>query len=277
MRQSKFTLRMLLSAVAALIFSASISVAQPLRTEVHHSVYLGGIFLGGVVTTLDEGDGQYRIEAKARSNEYFSWMFEWIATGRSEGTKVAEAIVPQQHVHVSHWNDEKRKARIDFKPDGTVSFEASGKKKTNAKKYLLLDPGTVHNSVDPLSAILTVGNWLSSGKKCAGRVAVFDGRRRYNMLLSEKPAKLMHLSEYSAFSGMAEGCRVEIEKIGGFKREMSDFEKMQREVVIWVAAPLVGGPYVPVRMSVKTDLGQLEMHLTKIKSGDMQLVARNYE
>lgn len=247
------------------------------HTELHHSVYLGGIYLGGVTTTVEEDDSRYRIEARAQSNDIFSWMFEWIAVGTSEGVKKQGGIVPVQHTHDSRWNDKKRTANIDFKPNGTVSFEATGKKKRNPKKYLLLDPDTVHNSLDPLSAIMTVGNWLSQGRKCAGEVPVFDGRRRYNVRLFEKPAKFFRLSEYSAFNGMAQGCRVEVEKIGGFKRELSDFEKMQREVVIWVAAPLQGGPYVPVRMQVKTDLGHMELHLDRIKRGTLQLVARNYE
>lgn len=262
--------------IAFLILPSSSQVEAASLTKLHHSVYLGGLYLGGVTTKIREEDGSYRIETSADSNDTFSWMFEWIAKAESEGAVKNGIVAPAQHSHESKWNKKTRTANINFQPDGKVFFHTTGKPYDNPKKYVLLDPDTVHDSLDPMSAMLQVSSWLSEGRGCQGKVPVFDGRRRYDIRFSETPMKMISKSDYSVFRGLAQGCKIEVDKIGGFKRELSDFEKRQQEIVIWVAQPLEGGPFVPVNVTVNTGLGALVMHLDLVKRGAVQLVSKNY-
>jgi hypothetical protein len=79
------------------------------------------------------------------------------------------------------------------------------------------------------------------------------------------------------FEGSAVGCKIDVVKKGGFRRDMDSADKFNQEVVVWAAPPVAGGRVVPVRMQVDTEFGRMELHLDRYSEGPLRLVSRNLQ
>jgi len=244
-------------------------------TELKHSVYVGGLFLGSIDTEIGQDNDKYRIESVANTSKAFDWAFKWVAKGKTVGWLNGENVTPFLHKHESTWNKNIRSATMTYDPSGSVTVETTGKKSSDPNKYTPIDPDSLTNSIDPMSAMLLVANRLESGQGCNAEVPIFDGRRRYDVKLTEKDGRLFKPSRYSVFEGMAIGCKIEIVKKGGFKKGPDNYDRLVDEIVIWAAAPATGARVVPVRMQMETDFGSMELHLERYRDGPIQLVSRN--
>jgi|GEM_PF-6326986 len=255
-------------------FPASYSLAAE-KLDLVHSVYLGGIYLGRISTQIDQSDTTYKINSHAETSDTLSWLISWIAEGRSYGVIRNKILSPEQHIHESAWKKKKRGAVINYSTAGLVSYEQFGKKTTNSGKYTPILPASLHNSFDPMSVILQATMKLSDGKPCLGEYPVFDGRRRYNVVLSKGKERMFSPSAYSVFSGKAKGCKIDVVKKGGFKRNPEYELNEGEDLILWVGSPTKGARIVPVRMEVDTDLGAMELHLERYSEGTINLTSKN--
>ncbi len=260
-------------AISALTATSN-QIASAGTLKLEHSVYLGGLYMGGVRTAIEEKGGSYEMFSKATTNKSLDWMFKWVAEAQSTGKFNGTSITPSSHYHQSAWNDKKRGATLNYKSDGTVKADLVGKKYTDLKKYTPVEPETTKNSLDPMSMILAAFKKVQSGQGCTGTYPVYDGRRRYDVLLQDAGKKIFKKSRYSVFAGEASGCRIEMKQIGGFKRK-PDYQLPEgSELVIWSASPVEDGTAVPVRMQVLTDLGTMELHLERYSDGTVSLASK---
>jgi len=258
---------------AVQICAVNVSAMDNLRMT--HSVYLGGLFMGGVDTEIEQSPSNYAITTTAKTNENMSWMFSWVAKGATMGDITGIKVKPVQHSHLSSWKGKDRGVDIKYSAGGIVSYTVTGKKSNNPNKYTKLDPSAVHNSLDPMSMILAATLAFEKNNICEGSYPVFDGRRRYDVLLTDGGYRTFKKSNYSVFEGKAAGCKLDILEKGGFKKN-KDYElDKDTDVIIWVAAPVPGGRIVPVRMQVKTGFGSLELHLERYQYGAVKLASKN--
>ena len=96
------------------------------------------------------------------------------------------------------------------------------------------------------------------------REAVFDGRRRYNLVLDHLGQDFIQRNDYSAFSGSALRCRVKIERIAGFKRKTTRSKWRKTDgATLWIGRAFANFPPVPVRLALDTDLGGLRAYLVQ--------------
>ncbi len=272
--RSSFQRRLTFPFAAMFVFLAPQFSFAAEKLQIEHSVYLGGVYMGGVQTNIEQKDRTYQIFSEAKTNKTLDWMFKWAAKAQSNGKIKDNQLTPKQHVHHSVWNDKTRGAILNYSSDGSVKAELIGKKYTNLKKYTPVDPASTKNSLDPISLILAVALKMETVGGCKGVYPVYDGRRRYDVLLDDVGEKAFKASRYSVFAGNASGCRIDIDPKGGFKRNAETNLPDGTELVIWSAAPVAEGRIVPVRMQVVTDIGTMELHLERYSDGKVSLASR---
>lgn len=261
------------TAFAAGLLPAGAVVSEE-KLKLTHTVYMGGLYVGDVKTDIVQTDDSYSIETKAQSSDTFKWLFSWVAEGQSRGLIDGNRFSPKAHIHQSAWNKKKRGAFIEYSPTGEVTFEIVGKPNANLKKYTPLDLKSIHSSYDPMTVLLATATRLQNGEECVGNYPVFDGRRRYDIVLSEVGEKLFAPSEYSVFQGSAKGCKIKVDKKGGFNRNSAYDVTEARDLVLWTAAPAEGTRVVPVRMQVETEFGAIEVHLANYSQGKVKLASK---
>ncbi|WP_339631386.1 DUF3108 domain-containing protein [uncultured Sneathiella sp.] len=253
------------------------AIAAEKNSELHYTVYLGGLYLGGIETEIEQGDSQYKIESAANTSQAFNWIVSWFASGETEGLIGLDKFFPRQHQHKSTWNQNVRVVTMDYGKSGSVRVEKTTTRDEGPDRYTPINPASLTNSIDPMTAILTVTNQLDEGKGCTMRLPIFDGHRRYDAILSDVPSRYFKPTRYSVFSGNAIGCKLEFDRIGGFpvNQQQGLDANSDQDVVVWAGAPIEGGLIVPVRMQLKTRFGNMELHLDRYREGPMQLVSRN--
>ena len=265
--------------VFALLLLSRTASAMEDETDLHYSVYLGGLYLGGIETEVRQGKSSYKIESAARTNTAFNWVFSWFAQGETEGLVNLDKFFPRQHQHKSTWNDNVRLVSMDYAQSGEVRVEKTVTRSDPSDKLTPIDPGSLTNTIDPMTAILTMSSQLEKEKGCNARLPIFDGHRRYDVILSEKPARYFKPSRYSVFEGQAIGCKIDVVKKGGFRvnQESSRTAYSDQDVIVWVGSPIENGHVVPVRLRLETQFGVMEMHLDRYREGPLKLVSNNSE
>lgn len=261
------------------LFGAGL-LASPLRaaeqdTKLHYTVYLGGLLLGGIDVEVSKDDRNYTILSTANTNQAFNMVINWIARGETKGLVNLDTFLPRQHQHKSKWNNNERIVTMDYTPDGSVRVQKAGERSERTDKYTPIDPASLTNSIDPMTAILTVTHRLERGEGCNVTLPVFDGHRRYDAVLSDTSPREFRPSVYSVFSGTAIGCRIEFIRKGGFPANRNFDQEKKQDVVVWAGDPASRGRIVPVRFQLDTQFGAMELHLDRYVDGSVRMVSPN--
>ena len=132
---------------------------------------------------------------------------------------------------------------------------------------------TGKGTLDPLSVIAGLSELLRKGGACEGSFAVFDGRKRYDLTVSDAGEAELEPTDYSIYSGPARGCRIDYQMLGGHRMERNKYAETARERIVWVARPTADAPLIPVRLEIETAYGTLMGHLTGFSS-DPQLAEK---
>jgi hypothetical protein len=94
---------------------------------------------------------------------------------------------------------------------------------------------------------------------------VYDGRRRYDLIFTDRGTARMEASSYAFYTGPAHACALHVRRIAGHTAE--EFDAAVNEGSIWIASVLPGGPVVPVRIMWEGRFGTTVVHLAEIHRG----------
>ena len=115
--------------------------------------------------------------------------------------------------------------------------------------------------MDPISAMLNLVHAVARDGRCAGRVPVFDGRRRFDLAARDLGEQDLVRSGVASFEGLARRCRVTFEPVTGFWRDERWEQPKTSEIEIFLATVVPGGPPVPVRLEAENAFGAVRIHL----------------
>ncbi|MCG8545143.1 MAG: DUF3108 domain-containing protein [Alphaproteobacteria bacterium] len=228
-----------------------------------YEAYLGPFYVVSAEAELHLNDARYRVVTRARSEGIASWFFTWKSEAHSEGERTGQGLQPTRHEVDGIWRGEARRVRLAYPKAGLV--RASVVPPSNGEERDPVPAGLTVDTVDPLSATLTVLLRLAEGGRCEGEFRVFDGRRRYDMAVLPGESGTLEPIHSSIFAGRAQRCDVTLRRIAGFWKKKNDFRRPVREPVLWVASPMAGVPPVPVRFTADTGFGDLRIHLTRVE------------
>ncbi|HEU5339286.1 MAG TPA: DUF3108 domain-containing protein, partial [Sulfuricaulis sp.] len=205
------------------------------------------------------------VVTRARSEGIASLLFSWQSKARSTGYRTRDRLVPRLHEVNGKWSGEARKVRLSYDGPGKIDSEVSPPSDGTERDAV---PGWLTvGTVDPLSATLAVLLRLAGGDRCEGKFPVFDGRRRYDMVVRAGAPATLPAIHSSIFAGPAQRCDFKLRRIAGFWKKRSRFGRRVTDPTLWVASPLDGVPPVPVRFTAATGFGALNIHLTRVQRG----------
>lgn len=262
---SAFTLAVALAGYGG---AARGDASAPLTLE--YEAYFGGFHVASGRTSIAlEGEG-YTITGKARARGLLDWYSGWQGNAVSRGQIGTDgAVVPLTHDNGGIWRGSTRRNALVFQPDGSVDVAQESPPDPN--KLTPIPPASIPGSVDPISAILFLAGVIEKGGGCNGRIPIYDGRRRYDLSVTEGATRTFEKNDYTIFAGEATACEIEFQKIGGFRKDQSKYSRTARDRTVWVARPLPDAPPIPVRVDVETDFGQLVVHLTAARHSGREI------
>lgn len=255
---------------AALVFAGP-AVAADDTVRLAYDAYLGPFYVLSAEADLDLSGDRYKVVTRAKSQGVASWFFEWRSEARTEGDLSAGKLQPNRHEVDGQWRGEIRKVRLAY-PDSfgqgePVKFDVSPRPDGDERDPV--PPPLTKDTIDPLSATLTMLMKLAQGERCEGAFRVFDGRRRYDMAVSSGGKTVLPQIHSSVFAGAAQSCNFQLKRIVGFwKKRDEEPRRRVTEPTLWVASPMTTVPPVPVRFTADTGFGELRVHLVRVQRGN---------
>ncbi|MGF1594497.1 MAG: DUF3108 domain-containing protein [Kiloniellaceae bacterium] len=256
-------------APAAVLLGAVLAIASPLRAEplsASYQVYFGGFHVLNAEAQWQRGAGDYRITAEAETRGFVGWLNPWKGTTASRGFVDGARVIPASHESWGEGGDGEKIVTLTYDPDGDLA-EARVLPEQDWDGRHPLPPDAGKGTLDPMSVIAGLSELLQAGGHCEGSFAVFDGRKRYDLFVSDAGEKVLEPTSYSIYAGPARGCRLDYEMLGGHRIERNKYAETARERVVWVARPAEGAPLVPVRLEIETAYGTVMGHLTGFAQG----------
>jgi hypothetical protein len=247
-----------LALALAVAVPASAAPAPPL--VVRYEAYAAGFPMVAFDFRLDQTGEGYVVGGQIRSVGLLRLFYSLAMRTESEGAIAAESLHPRSHETSSRARGKDRLARLDYPGDGTVSTrlvppDDSGRPKPT--------PEQIAGTIDPLTAILAIGRAVARDGRCGGRFAIFDGRRRYDLVLGDDGAEPAERAAGYALTGELRRCTAAAVKIAGFSFDQ-DYSPHTTNGEVWFAVPRPGAPALPVRIDFGSSWGFVTVRMTAI-------------
>ncbi len=116
--------------------------------------------------------------------------------------------------------------------------------------------GELRDTRSPYQSIFQLAEKLARDQSCALTQRIFDGVRRYDVIVRDEGRETLDADRDWTYGGPAIKCRLIFKQIGGFSREPSSWstEEEQMERFLWLAR-LRDDLWIPVRLKVSSALG----------------------
>lgn len=216
----------------------------------------GNVPLAEATLWLRQHGSRYEVSGEGGTSGPLEWLFDWKGRVRTEGRLDRGGLFPELHDQHGIWRGETRQAQVRYGADRSIVHVVEPP--LDPLEFTPVPEGSIAGTMDPLTAALSALKHFAATGRCHGTLPIFDGRRRYDMLLEDAGTALLIRDRPWNYGGRAHGCRLKSHRIGGFfKRdedEPSD-DAPQSERLVWLAE-LAPGSWRPVRFEVDAPLGK---------------------
>ena len=254
------------AALALTLGSVPAAAAEAQSVRASYEVYFGGFHVLNAEAQMENGGEVYSITAEAETQGMLGWFFSWKGETESRGLVAGNRIIPQRHDNFGTSDRGDREVKLRYDTAGDIT-EALVQPEQDLEDHHPLPAYAGEGTLDPLSVVAGLATLLQQGGPCDGSFAVFDGRRRYDLTVTDAGTATLEPNAYSIFEGEARGCHVSYELLGGHRVERNKYAATARDRTVWVARPAEGAPLIPVRLSIETDYGTVMGHLTGYSLG----------
>jgi hypothetical protein len=254
--------------VTALAVTDAHPAAAQARLEAEYVVTLGGIPIGRGNWTVSIGDDQYTTAASGGTTGLLRIFSVAHGTSSSHGTMSGGQPVPTDYAATFDYDHKLDDVRMVLVGGDVKDYSAEPPTPPRPDRIPVTDADR-HGVFDPLSSALNkVGGDGDpvTPEACNRKVAVFDGRVRYNLQSEFKRMEMVKATK--GYGGPAVVCAVYFMPIAGYvpDRPIINYLVAMRDAEVWLA-PISGTRVlVPFRFSLPTPLGRGVMQATQFVS-----------
>jgi hypothetical protein len=242
----------------ALLALLSIAVAQRAcaqKLDARYAITMTGLRVGQSTWKATIGEERYSVDATGGSVDLLSIFAKGEGAAQTTGFVKDGALLPASFSSSMVEDGEHTELKITFE-EGTVT-DVVDKGPAPADRVPLREEH-MRGVSDPLSALLlanNAGNNLAR-QTCERTLAIFDGRRRYDLVLSFKRMEELARKPYE---GRVLVCNVVLRPIAGHRANSMVMKYIAGRRDIEIAfAPMAGARFLaPLRLSVPTLLGTI--------------------
>ncbi|MEM8743269.1 MAG: DUF3108 domain-containing protein [Pseudomonadota bacterium] len=230
------------------------------RLAAVYDIRFSGVKLGEFEVWSNVNDESYSLRGKGELKFLSRWVFEI-----KGGTTTAGAVTkngPKPSSFAFDFKTKKRRGSLAmmFEND-SVSYVKAKPPFSKSKKTIPVTDAHVKGVLDPLSAIFFTAKSTvrgEDGSVCPGRIPVFDGKQRFDLVLTHK--KTIHVKKKrrkKGYKGTAVVCRIKYEPIAGYKPDNSGVKFMSAtdDIEVWLIEVPKNGMYVPYHVTIPTPYG----------------------
>ena len=250
---------------AAMLLAAPASAEDakwPSSVSSRYTLSFNGFEVGAYSFESTSNGKTYSATSSANVSALFG-AFKWKGTINASG-----AITPEKPRPVSYEMSFRTKSkegliRLGFDKAGVKSVAIEPKKEPNPEA-VPVKPEHMKSVFDPMSAIMALTH-AGAGNPCSKKLAVFDGKVRFNLTLSPKGHERLTETIPSGQPKELHICQVKYDPVSGHKpKDFADPWVDYGAIEIALRPVPSAGVYVPYRITVPTTLGAAVMVADRI-------------
>ncbi|MCC6469136.1 MAG: DUF3108 domain-containing protein [Alphaproteobacteria bacterium] len=232
---------------------------DPTVLRLRYDAYIGGIRVLSIATEARYDAQAYSLEVAARTVGIVGWVGDWKGDSLTRGGVMGRALRPALHRADSTWRGAPRLVELSYGADGTVRTRVEPPPEQDNREKV--PEAETKGTIDTLTAIVALVRRFGSDGQCAGDWKLFDGRRRFDVMVYDAGEAALEPSNYSAYAGPARKCRVTTRRVAGYWKGQAD--TAEQTGYVWMAPLGEGRAPVPVRAEAEIGLGTLVLNLRK--------------
>ncbi len=234
------------------------SVRASTVDAVYHISWLGA-YIGDFKIRSSITNRQYSLSANADISVFFG-SFTWRAATTSNGLMTANGPMPRNWMFRYAAGSRGETVELRFQQRMVQDILINPPQHPGARR-VPITAAHLQNVVDPLSAIVLLSQArLSRGDACNKRLPIFDGKIRYDLVLSPKGTRSIGSS--GKLRGTAYVCSVSYVPIAGHKmgkQSENDYAAGNTGIEVWLVPLPEAGLLVPYYVHVPTPAGTASM------------------
>ncbi len=219
--------------------------------------HIGDFRLKSSITTR-----QYALQANAELSVLFG-TFSWQGATTSSGLMTANGPVPQTYRFQYATNERRESVELRFQKRMVQDILINPPQYPGGRN-VPITAAHLQNVVDPLSAIVLLSQArLNRGEACNKRLPIFDGKIRYDLVLSPKGTR--NIGSAGKLRGTAYVCSVRFVPIAGHRmgKSENDYAAGNTGIEVWLVPVPEAGLIVPYYIHVPTPAGTASMVTAK--------------
>jgi len=255
-----------MSAFAIAIAVSTASAAASERGILDYKVYFGGFPALALEIEIGRTSEEYDISIGLRTLGVIDRLFPWTMRAYSRGRWAGAEVRPEAAGQTSAWRGRRRLVDVRYQDGRPIVARVVPPPDRDGRASVAA--ADVAGTVDLASAILSLSLAAEAGRGCARLVPVFDGRRRYDLVVEHVGFEPIRRFGQAGPARRALKCRVSMVRRSGFERDPDHGAKDggRRTALLWLARAGEGLPPVPVRIELETRWGLVIAHLMRVRA-----------
>ncbi len=239
---------------------AQSAAIRPSTVNAVYNIHFLGANIGDFKIHSSITTRQYSLQATADISVFFGTV-SWKGVTSSYGLMTAAGPVPQNYTFRYATSEKHEAVEIRFQQRMVQDIIINPPAHPSARA-VPITAADLQNVVDPLSAVILLSqarpSHFSGGDACNRRLPIFDGKIRYDLVLS--PKGMRSIGNAGKLHGTAYVCRVSYVPIAGHKAgKSSDAAAGNTGIEIWLVPMPEAGLLVPYYVHVPTPAGTASM------------------
>jgi hypothetical protein len=238
------------------------------KLEAQYKITLAGITVGTGTWTLDVGEETYSGSASAKVAGILRLVASGEGSATARGQIAGGKVVPTSYTLNSTRGSKTDNVRIAMAANVVRDFSAEPPPSPGGDR-VPLTPEHKKGVVDPGSAaILPVAGTgdLLQPAACNRTVPVFDGRQRYDLIMSYD--RIETAKDVKGYSGQLVVCHISYRPVAGHRGGREDLITLadNKTIEAWFGPVAGSRVLVPVRVSLVTTFGTLVVQATQFSA-----------
>jgi hypothetical protein len=232
------------------------------RLGLAYEVYSAGLHVLAIDLGVGLGLADYEVIASIRTTGIVGWIFDWHQFVETTGALSGDKVEPLRYRSEALGRSGRRRVEIDYAKGDVAALDVFPLPRDDEDREEV-EPALRRGTVDPISALLAIVRTVSKGRGCTESLAVFDGRRRYDLVLTDRGPRPAVESRYVRVDEGVRQCDFVVHPIAGHRKRAAGArdERRLRQGRAWLAPIMAGAPATPVRIEFDGDWGETIVHL----------------
>jgi len=243
----------------------AVSSAQASGVKHFFTAFVGPFNAATAEFEYDLSAASYAVRSVIRTNGTFDTIYPFQAQYETGGKIIGEKMRPANYKYESKSRFSKRSKQTFFDASGLPLYSISTKNGKSKRKDVRKKIAE-NDSTDLQTVLGLIVQRYYNVRFCAARLPVFDGKRRYDVIVEDEGKENLEAVAHSPYAGNAVKCSIYIDKLQEKGDDLLWELASDRRIYFWIMEDTKSKlPFIARIKINETPLGQANVYTTKIE------------